>query len=316
MSTPSGTPPKASPRPIQKPNAGWWDANRPRRLAGLEKYVNHQVQINLTGWKEEVDQAINRAAAPAEPESRIYWYIALAGNLLWAATCLLDPPAAIGEAAAVAARVEAFDFFTPPEFGAKAREAERAFEAELSKVAKAAAAGQQRVINTMSFAGAAVGSGVIEQGMQLVREKFPGRDVGRLTPEDGKDLVRDVAGRKRDELEEIYKAMRGTWALQLDVIAWLAKECSRDQEPLGVYDQYVWMLMFPRIDYDENRFNTIRHMALKKVEATLADFNRQWKKWQTDRMVPRYNQAYALWAMGTLAIPRDTFEVELKISLD
>jgi hypothetical protein len=39
------------------------------------------MQINLTSWKEEVDQAINHAAYPTGPESRIYWYVALVGNL-------------------------------------------------------------------------------------------------------------------------------------------------------------------------------------------------------------------------------------------
>jgi hypothetical protein len=71
-----------------------WAANKQRRLAELERYVNHQIQINLGSWKEEVDQAINHAQYPIQPESRIFWYIALAGNLLWVATSLISPPVA------------------------------------------------------------------------------------------------------------------------------------------------------------------------------------------------------------------------------
>jgi hypothetical protein len=63
-----------------------WEAGRPARLAGLEKYVNHGIQIYLSSWKEDVDQAINDAKMPTYQESRIFWYIALAGNMLRAAS--------------------------------------------------------------------------------------------------------------------------------------------------------------------------------------------------------------------------------------
>jgi hypothetical protein len=251
-----------------------------------------------------VDQAINSCGVPDGTESRIYWYIALAGNLLWAATCLLAPPTAAGAAGAKAveaADIAALDFLSPPAPGAKPLQ-------DLSKVAKATEAMQSRVITLMSFAGGTVASGTVEQ-------VFPSRDIGSLAPEDGKNLVRNVVGRRRAELEKIYAEVRGEWALQLDAIGMSNSLASR-QQPLELYGQYLWTQMFPRIDYNENRFTAIRDTARKKVETMLADYNRQWQKWRTDQMMPKFNQSYALWAMGTLAIVPKEFTAKLNFSTD
>ena len=44
-----------------------------------------------------MDSAVTDLPYPAETENQVYWYIALAGNLLWAGTCFLNPAVA-GEA--------------------------------------------------------------------------------------------------------------------------------------------------------------------------------------------------------------------------
>ena len=254
-----------------------WAADAPRRIAELEKYVNHQLQINLTSWKEEIDQAIGQAAYPVKPESQIYWFIALAGNLLWAATCFVAPEAAVVVKAA---------------------------EKDATAVAKVAF--QSRVVAAMSVTGAAVGSGAVEK-------LFPNRDVDAITPEDGKNLVRDWAGKQRAVLEDIYKEQRRAWATQLDG-KW--DPIANGEEPLDIYDRTIWENMFPRISYDDDRFNAIRHTAKRKVEGVLADFNRQWQKFQTDLMMPKYNQSYALWAYGTLALVPTQFVAKLNINLN
>jgi hypothetical protein len=69
-------------------------AERGRRIDVLEKYVNQQIQINLTAWQEQADSAITDAAYPVAEESRFFFYVALAGNLLWAATCFINPAVA------------------------------------------------------------------------------------------------------------------------------------------------------------------------------------------------------------------------------
>jgi hypothetical protein len=253
-----------------------WAANRPARLRDLEKYINLQIQINLVSWNTEMKDAINLANYPTRPDSHIFWWIALAGNMLWAATCFISPPAA-----ATAAAIRS----------------------------------QTSVIQLMSVAGAAVGSGAVDR----ITRKLGKQDLSKIKihPEDGKDIVRNVVGIKRATLEDIYKAMRANWASVLDGIA-MWESASRAQEPLELYDKYIWTQMFPRIAYDEQRFNTIRDKARAKVEGVLASYEHQWTRWVTAPMMPQYHQAEALWAMGTLAqIPKDRiFQPDLKFDFD
>jgi hypothetical protein len=244
-------------------NSPEWKAQEKRRLDDLERYVNHQMQINLTSWKHEVDGAINEAPYPAEQESRASWWIALAGNMLWAATCFIP---VVGEGAAVA----------------------------------------QAMIRLMSVAGAAFGSGLADQANP------EGNNSAFRTPEDGKVFVRNTAGRRRGELEDFFKQQRSDWAKQLDGIRMWESVVS-SQEPLDLYDKQIWTLMFPRVDYDENRFNAIRAKCRAKVTRLLNDYNLQWREYVRQQMMPRSHQAEALWIYGTLAIPR--FQPKLTIDL-
>src|SRR5438876_11242833 len=71
-----------------------WAADKPRRIEELRGYANLQMQIYLNSWGDEVRDAINLAQPPSRPQSHLFWYIALARNLLWAATSLINPAAA------------------------------------------------------------------------------------------------------------------------------------------------------------------------------------------------------------------------------
>src|SRR5262249_40314341 len=55
----------------------------------LEEYINQQIQINLGAWQQQADNAITDARSPADEESSFYFFVALAGNLVWAATCFI-----------------------------------------------------------------------------------------------------------------------------------------------------------------------------------------------------------------------------------
>jgi hypothetical protein len=276
-----------------------WDANRPQRVAELRRYANHQMQLNLGSWRNEIGDAIGTAALPIRPESRIFWYIALAGNLLWAATCFINPAAA---GAAASAR-----------YLSQRRIVYRDLAKDAKAIGEAAEKTRTEVIQLMSVSGAAIGSGSAEE----LAKKFPHRDLASLHPEDGKDYVRDVVGRRRAHLEDIYKQRLERWALELDGIA-MWEAAASDQEPLGIYDQYIWEQMFPRVPYDENRYNTIRHEAQAIVEGALVDYDQQWQRWVTAPMMPQYHQAEAQWAMGTLAqVPKNKpFRPDLKFKLD
>jgi hypothetical protein len=155
----------------------------------------------------------------------------------------------------------------------------------------------------MSFSGAAVGSGSVEK---IAR----GRDLKTLGRDDGKKLVRDEIGRQRATLEDLYKKhMREDWTNQLNGVA-MWEAASNAPEPLDFYDTFLWGQMFPGVPYDGDRFNTIRNNARMKIEGALADYNLQWRTYQTQISMPRNNQSYALYAMGTLAIPKP-FEPKL-----
>ncbi len=251
-----------------------------RRLV-VRNFVHQQIPINLGAWKTEINDAIGLAAPPAQPESRFPWYLALAGNLLWAATCLIAPPAAAGIAATEIAIGEAAERFMTRKEIAKQLASDIVQEAAKNKDQV-----NSFLTKTMSFGGAAVGSGILEP------KKEPG-------PDDGKALVRKIIGERRANLEDDYKKnMRDNWTKQL-LATW--DEWDDIDEPLELFDLFLWGQMFPRIPYDEERFNAIRTGAQRVIESALADYNRQWLKYQADTMMPQPNRAYALYAMGTLA---------------
>ncbi|MCS3896421.1 hypothetical protein M2171_005554 [Bradyrhizobium japonicum USDA 38] len=303
-----------------KPASNAWTAERSKRLSHLGDFIHLTIGPNLTSWKLEIDGAIEQAKYPTKPESRIFWYIALAGNLLWAATSLLSPSAAA--AAASSQYVNRFVQGTKPGRAgittplktdaantAHAIESAGAHVAEgASKAAKAAEVAQTRIIQLMSFSGAAVGSGTIEQ-------LFPNRDVATLQPEDGKEIVRTVVGHRRAELEKVYKGVVKEWAAELDALAMWEAVGSSD-EPRQLYDKVIWEKMFPRIPYDDQRFNVIRTTARAKVEGVLTDYDLQWRRWVTNQMMPKYHQSEALYAMGTLAVVPKVFTAKLNFDLD
>ena len=67
---------------------------RAEKLPAVEKYINQQIPILLTAWQGQVDNAITDEDYSVEQDSKAYWWIALSGNLVWAATCFLNPAAA------------------------------------------------------------------------------------------------------------------------------------------------------------------------------------------------------------------------------
>jgi len=261
-------------------------------VAELRKFVHQQIEINLNSWKIEMEGAINTAVGPSRPESNFYWYVALAGNLLWAATALLAPPAAIA-AQTVRARL----------LVAGEDAASEAVKNAARLAGENAARFRSHVITDMSFTGAAIGSGSVEK---IARAGA----IERLGAEDGKKVVRDYIGRQRANLEDLYKRyLRDTWANQLNGLG-IWEAAGNAPEPLDVYDPFIWAQMFPGVAYDEERFNTLRNNARAKIESALADYNRQWHNYHAYDYMPHEHSAYALYAMGTLAI-RGPFEPHL-----
>jgi hypothetical protein len=68
---------------------------RAQNLPGIEKYINQQIPILLDAWQQQVDNAVTDEPYAVAEESKVFWWLALAGNMVWAATSFLDPAIAI-----------------------------------------------------------------------------------------------------------------------------------------------------------------------------------------------------------------------------
>lgn len=186
----------------------------------LSEYVNEQVQNFLNGWEIHAQSALTVSQMPQDEDSKVYWYIALLGNMIWAGTCLLNP-----ESAAAA-------------------------------------------IIIMSFSGAAVGSGSIEQLYKNPPEK----------PDDAKKLIAGEIAQKRDELETQFRKERYKWASEIVALeSWESNKTPNDL--IDMADAYIWKKMFPRILYTDKKYSTIFQGCVSNITAMLVDFNNQWHQW-------------------------------------
>ena len=232
-----------------------------KRMKALQERLDLQVQIYLTQWKNEVDSAIDQAAYPADEESRFGFYVALAGNLLWAASSFINPAVGLGS----------------------------------------------RIIQVMSFTGATAGSGTFTV-------LFPNRPISSLSEKDGKDLIRQVAGIEATELQDIFREAIPHWASELDEP--LAEFVGSDAQRLLMFEKRVWERVFPVVAFDDDKLNVIRNKCKDKTAKLLVEYKAQWRDFQIALMLPRYHQAEALWAYGTLAIVPTVFVPKLNITFE
>jgi hypothetical protein len=64
------------------------------KLAHAAEYTSTLINLYLDEWAEWVNTAITDVSIPADKEGQIWWWVALAGNLIWAATTFINPAAA------------------------------------------------------------------------------------------------------------------------------------------------------------------------------------------------------------------------------
>lgn len=170
----------------------------------------------LDEWFSASTAATNSVPEPNIPGSQGYWFIALAGNLLWAATSLLDPELTIP-------------------------------------------------IRIMSFVGAAVGSGTLQQ---LLGEE-PGAPAGRPL------LVTRLA-KVRDAMNPSLPAK-----IEESIIEAINHDISNIEEQ----DQILWTKLLPGVPY-EHRFEFIVRKEIEQTSRVLEDFKMQYIIWRNeiDRM--------------------------------
>jgi hypothetical protein len=71
-------------------------AGKAKAMHELAGYVEQFIIDGLQDWAAAARDAIDSASDPVEEESAIYWFLGLAGNMLWAATVFFPPAAAVG----------------------------------------------------------------------------------------------------------------------------------------------------------------------------------------------------------------------------
>jgi hypothetical protein len=75
---------------------GDFKEKRHKFLTAATREADHKIETYLGGWKGDMDAMINSVPVPMIPAAQHPWWVALAGNLLWAGTCFINPVA--GEA--------------------------------------------------------------------------------------------------------------------------------------------------------------------------------------------------------------------------
>lgn len=252
-----------------------WLAEKTTRVAALKHHVHGLVKTYLDEWKDQMDVALTDAK-PSDEKSRFYWYVALAGNLLWAATCFINLEAAVSVSAIRRALA-----------AGAGRDALGKFAARTVSVETSANA--QQLIAIMSVGGALIGSGTAEQLSGLgetttgtfkykIGDKVEDIQASGNPEVDGKYIARLVLAYKRGELEELYRPLETQWASEIDALA----QWGGDLDEL--MDNYLWTKLFPRLPYVPHvsyprRFVTIYQLGLNNMKGALEDYNRQWGAW-------------------------------------
>jgi hypothetical protein len=62
-----------------------------KELPGAAEYAGTNIKLYLDEWAEWVNSAITDVSIPAEKEGQIWFWVALAGNLIWAGTAFINP---------------------------------------------------------------------------------------------------------------------------------------------------------------------------------------------------------------------------------
>jgi hypothetical protein len=181
-------------------------------IAAVKSKSSTRANLFAIEWRDAARDALWYASAPADPDSMTYWGIALAGNLVWAATVFVPNPAGLA-------------------------------------------------VKIMSVAGAAVGSGAVEQ---LTKDRKP------LTPaKDPKEIVLEVLNDVKDDMQKGLKQLIESLAAEV------AAKNLTDEE---AQKAYVWDRIFT-VAY-EHRSNALYKPMLQTVNAILAQFNAQFAAWK------------------------------------
>jgi len=214
-------------------------------------------------WLIAANAAIDDASVQPDEESSVYWWISLAGNLLWAATVFF-PPA--GAAAA----------FTEATFGLAlvGSIGERMLLRELA---------WQRATKAASIIGAIVGAGAITQ--------LKGKPA---TGPNAKSFLKDLVADRADELYQFYVDEIPSW-VRKDLIPYYHRLESLSPADQRAANYHGWTepdsvghvqrmeyafehLFFPNIRF-KNRSRDLRVLMVTEMQKAMDQFVAQFRTW-------------------------------------
>jgi len=236
--------------------------------ANLEDKLYDKIQDCLRDWKGDVKDAINATPMPEEEEAQFYWAIALLGNMLWAAACLVPVTAPVAVAAAGAVEAGAVARVGLAGVGLARVGIDPTVVTTLTNTSAAA----QKAATAMTFGAS---QGAMER---LVKAgNITGPYIANITGEnveyDARQLLIQAAAEKTDALSALLKDRRYSWAYQ-----WYLEhgtEITAEQA-----HEYTWNKMFPRVRF-EHRSRGITDFTLNKVRLAFKEFQKQWAEWKS-----------------------------------
>jgi len=205
------------------------------------------------------------ASAPVE-ESRDYWFVALLGNLLWAASCFV-PGAGIVKAA-----TSGWSSFRAGAEVAVAA-AQRGASREVATAVGAQAQAGMTSLGKAMYATMAVGGGLAASGIAQRLASDPSGEPS------GKDVISSALNTKREKLGESLKRNEEGLAYDLVLSGFNLDRYRRDRAKyLNDVDEILWASLFPSIPF--NDLTAIYNSGLNAINGALADFKSQYRVWR------------------------------------
>jgi hypothetical protein len=243
----------------------------------LIPFINLKGNAFLDLWLTQMISAKSDAMAPPE-ESKTNWFIALAGNLLWAAACFI-PGSGIVKALGGASQVlkvrpraelpKPFPAGAGPGIRPELKRIDGNVKDPKLQVVTSPSSGMSgfgRVAYaTMSVGGAYTGAG----GMAFDATGAP----------TGKDVVAAALNEKRKQLGNEFKKMIGPYATELMQTANFANNYRANAvNTLEAIANGLWFHIFPSIPFEGR--TEIYQSGLTAINGALQQFNMQYRTWR------------------------------------
>lgn len=230
----------------------------PLKTDVLVPFINLKGNAFLDLWLQQMISAKGEAMDPPE-ESSEHWFLALAGNLLWAASCFVPGAGVVRGAATAAAAIYSVK---SSKDGLWSDSWSGGANGGMSKMGKT-------MFATMAIGGAYVGSGGV------ARHWTPGSPGAPS----GKSAVADALNDRRKTMGKELAANIASYASAFMLHKGFADAYrSNAAKSLEMVQMRLWQDLFPSIPYEGRK--QIYNAGLTSINDALKDFNQQYKTWR------------------------------------